>query len=301
MKVHLATALLRLLAWLPLPLLYRLGWVLGWLLRFIPWRGHAIVRTNLALCFPELDRHQREQIYRQHLVETARLVLETGAVSFWSAKHIDRHIRSVEGWPATRELIESGRGTILVGAHFGNWEMLPLWLSLNTELTALYKAPRDAGFDHLITQTRGRFGCRMVASGSAAMRRLLAGLRGGQAVGILADQQPKQGEGVFVPFFGQPALSGTLLNRLAHRTGAAVVFISARRLDAGRGWALRLVPADEAIADADPYQALTVMHGWLEDEIRRDPAQYLWSYKRFSMAPPGQSSPYPVRKKHRRN
>jgi len=296
MKASLATALLRLLAWLPLPLLHRLAVPLGALARWLPWRGHAVIRTNLARCFPGLSEAERERIHRDHLVESVRLALESGAVSFWPADRIQGHVRSVEGWEETRALMTTGRGVIMVGAHFGNWEILPLWLSTHTPLTALYKPPKQPEFDRLITRTRSRFGSRMIASGSAAMRRMLVALRRGELVGILADQQPKQGEGVFVDFFGRPALTGTLLNRLARRTGAAVVFISARRLAAGRGWALRLQPASAAIAGAEPKQALAVMHDWLEDEIRRDPAQYLWSYKRFSRQPGGAPSPYPPRR-----
>ena len=302
MTERLAVALLRLLSWLPLRLLHRLAVPLAWGMRRMPWRGHAVVRKNLELCFPELEEEQRETLYRQHLVETVRLVLETGAISYWSAEKLERHVPVVEGWDATRELIDDGRGVIIVGAHFGNWEVLPLWLSIRRPLTALYKAPKRPEFDRLITSTRSRFGSRMISSGSPSMRRMLAALKGGEMIGILADQQPKQGEGLFVDFFGQPALTMTLVNRLARRTGAAVVFISAERLPKGRGWQLRLTPAGEGIADEDPARALEVMHGWLEDEVRRNPAQYLWSYKRFSLQPDGQPSPYPRKgKKTRRS
>jgi len=289
----LAIALLRFLSWMPLRLLHALALPLSWGMRLIPWRGHAVVRKNLELCFPELAASEREALYRRHLVETLRLVLETGAISYWSADRLERHVPSVEGWEATRELIDGGRGVIIVGAHFGNWEVLPLWLSIRRPLTALYKAPKQPELEKLITSTRSRFGSRMIPSGSPSMRRMLAALRNGEMIGILADQQPKQGEGVFVDFFGQPALTMTLVNRLARRTGAAVVFISAERLPKGQGWKLRLTPANERIADEDPTSALSIMHKWLEDEVRRNPDQYLWSYKRFSLQPDGQPSPYP--------
>lgn len=263
----------------------------------MPWRGHAVVRTNLAMCFPRWSEAERGRLYRDHLVETLRLVLESGAISFWSAERLERHVPVVEGWESTRELIDSGRGVIVVGAHYGNWEVLPLWLSIHRPLTALYKPPKRPELERLITTTRSRFGTRMIPSGSPSMRKMLAALRGGEMIGILADQQPKQGEGVFVDFFGQPALTMTLVNRLARRTGAAVVFISAERLPKGRGWALRLNPADERIADDNPKAALAVMHHWLEQEISRNPAQYLWSYKRFSLQPDAQPSPYPKRAK----
>lgn len=288
-------ALLRLLSWVPLRVLHALAVPAGVVMRRLPWRGHAIVRTNLELCFPELDADERESLYRRHLVETMKLAMESGAVSCWSARKLERHVRSVSGWEQAVRSIDGKRGVILVGAHFGNWEVLPLWLSIRRPLTALYKAPKQPELDRLITTTRSRFGSRMIASGSPSMRRMLAALRNGEMIGLLADQQPKQGEGLFIDLFGQPALTGTLIHRLARRTGAEVIFISAERLAKGRGWTLRLQPAGEAMAGEDPKRALRAMHAWLEAEIRRAPAQYLWSYKRFGIRPDGQASPYPAR------
>src|SRR5699024_1419320 len=173
-------ALLHLLSWLPLRLLHALAVPLAWLMRFLPWRGHAVVRTNLKLCFPELDEAARERLYRRHLVEMMRLVLESGAVWYWSRARLQRHVRQVDGWAQVERAAARGKGVLLVGAHFGNWEVLPLWVSLQRPFTALYKAPRQAGLDQRVTASRQRFGARLIASGSPAMRRLLAGLRRGE-------------------------------------------------------------------------------------------------------------------------
>lgn len=297
MTERLAVALLHLLSWLPLRLLHGLAVPLAWIARLLPWRGHAVVRSNLALCFPDMDQAKRERLYRRHLVEMMRLVLESGAVWFWPRDRLQRHVRRVDGWDQVLAAADRGKGVLLVGAHFGNWEILPLWVSMQVPFTALYKAPRQPGFDERVTNSRQRFGARLIASGSPAMRRLLAGLRRGEAIGLLADQQPKQGEGVFADFFGQPALTMTLVNRLARRTGCAVLLASAQRLEHGRGWHLRFEPAGPAITDEDPARAAGAMHRWLEQEIRRNPAQYLWSYKRFSRQPDGRPSPYPTRKR----
>lgn len=294
---RLAVALLHLLSWLPLPLLHYLAVPLAWIARWLPWRGHAVVRTNLALCFPEMDAAGRERLYRRHLVQMMRLVLESGAVWYWSGDRLQRHVRFVEGWEDVLRAAGRGKGVLFVGAHLGNWEILPLWLSMQEPLTALYKAPRQPGLDRRVTNSRQRFGAHLVASGSPAMRRLLAGLKRGEFIGLLADQQPKQGEGVFVDFFGQPALTMTLVNRLARRTGCAVIFASAERLERGRGWHLRIEPAPPTIAADDPATGMAAMHEWLEREIERMPAQYLWSYKRFSRQPGGRPPPYPARKR----
>ena len=295
MQLALARLLLRLLALLPLRILHAIAVPIGWLAWWAPWRKHAVIDTNLKLCFPDLDERSRQKLHREHLVEMIRLVLESGAVWYWPEKRLLRHVVSVEGWTAVDTLLRRGEGALLVGAHFGNWEILPLFLSTRAPLAALYKAPRRKDLDAAITTSRSRFGARLIASGSPAMRQMLASLRRGELIGLLADQQPKQGEGVFAPFFGQPALTMTLVNRLARKTGTPVVFASATRIP-GRGWALRFEPAESAIAADDSLAGIAVMHDWLEATIRECPAQYLWSYKRYSLRPPGEPGIYPKRR-----
>src|SRR5690625_7718147 len=92
--------ILHILALLPLWLLHALAVPLALVLRFMAWRGHVIVRTNLALCFPELDEKKRARLYRRHRTEMARLVLESGAVWCSTAERLKRHVRSDEGWDA---------------------------------------------------------------------------------------------------------------------------------------------------------------------------------------------------------
>jgi Kdo2-lipid IVA lauroyltransferase/acyltransferase len=192
-------------------------------------------------------------------------------------------------------LLERGKGVLLVGAHIGNWEILPLFVCTRTPLAALYKAPRRKDLDAAVTQSRSRFGARLIASGSPAMRQMLASLRRGEVIGLLADQQPKQGDGVFAPFFDTPALTMTLVNRLSRKTGTPVVFASSTRIP-GRGWALHFEPTESAIASNDSLTSIAIMHDWLETTIHECPAQYLWSYKRFSIRPPGEPEIYPKKR-----
>ncbi len=295
MQLIFARLLLRLLALLPLKLLHAMAVPAGWLAWRLPWRKHMAIETNLKLCFPEMKSEQRRRLHRRHLVEMMRLLLESGAVWYWSKQRLFRHVVSVEGWSLVEQQLQKGRGVLLVGAHFGNWEILPLFVSARAPFVALYKAPKRADLDAAVTASRSRFGAKLISSGSPAMRGMLAALRRGEAIGLLADQQPKQGDGVFAPFFGQPALTMTLVNRLSRKTDTPVIFAAAERV-AGRGWAIRFEAADERITAADPVEAIAPMHEWLESTIARHPEQYLWSYKRFSVRPTGEPDLYPRRR-----
>ncbi len=270
---------------LPLSWLHAAARPAAWLLGFLPWNKHAIVERNLSVCFPELALSERKQLAHAQRVELLRLGSEVGALSRWSEEHLSEHLPVVKGWEHVETALERGRGVLMVTGHLGNWEILNLELSRRMSMVTLYRAPENPAVDQFISEARSRFGGRVVASGSASMRHLLRQLKNGGAVGIAADIQPKGGDGVFAPFLGVPALTMTLVNRLARKTGCAVIFCKAIRLSEARGWRLDFQPARPEIADSDPAQALAVMNDWLAESTRTHSSQYLWIYKRFSKRP----------------
>jgi KDO2-lipid IV(A) lauroyltransferase len=129
------------------------------------------------------------------------------------------------------------------------------------------------------------------------VRQLFKLLQGGGVVGILPDQQPKAGDGTFAPFFGKQALTMTLLPRLAVRTGAVVLFAYCERI-ASQGapaFALRVEAAPVEIAATDPAVGAAALNTAVERIARRDPAQYQWTYKRYTLRPPGSGEDNPYR------
>ena len=281
-----------LLGMVPLRFLHAMAIPLGWLLCFLPWKKHRVIRTNLRLCFPDLDKQRLNSLHRQHLVELLRLTFEAGVMWCWTRERLNRHIILDESWESVAAASESDKGLLFVGGHVGNWEVLNLFLSTRLPMVTLYRAPENRNLDAFITGPRERFGGRMVPSGGPALRHLLTQLKSGKAAGIAADIQPKRGEGVFVDLFNTPALTMTLVNRLARKTGCSVIFTWAERLPRGAGWKLHFSPADERITDPDPAIALAGMNRWLEQAIAQAPAQYLWIYKRFSRRPEGEEKLY---------
>ena len=292
MKIVIALALIRVLSWLPLRPLYALADPVGRLLFRLPLRKHAVIRTNLAIAFPELSPEARARLHRGHLIEMVRMVLESGAIWHWSAERLQRHVRVVKGWSHVEAAQQAGRGVLLISGHLGSWELGPLLAGLNGGFSGLYKAPRDPRVDRAVTRSRGRFGAQLITTGSPAMRRLLRELKAGGVVGLLMDQQPRQGEGVWAPFFGRLALTMSLVHRLARRTDCAVIFGSVRRTTRPAGWEFHLAPVCETVAGDDPVAAATALNAHLERAIRSVPAQYLWLYKRWSLQPGDLGDPY---------
>jgi Kdo2-lipid IVA lauroyltransferase/acyltransferase len=124
------------------------------------------------------------------------------------------------------------------------------------------------------------------------VRALYQGLGRGEAVGILPDQNPDPGSGVFAPFFGMPAYTMVLIARLVRKTGATLILTYAERLPRGAGYHVHMIEAPEDFASATPEQAGAILNRLIEDGVRAHPEQYQWSYKRFRVRPEGEPGVY---------
>jgi len=283
---------LRLSAALP----YRWTWLLGgWAGRVasrLPIRERVATLVNLKLCFPELSNGERTRLARDSFAETGRNLLELGAMWTWDRERLLALVREVRGEEHLKEMLARGRGAIMVMPHLGSWELTGLYCFARYPMTALYRTPRVREMDAIYTRSRERFGGRMVPAGAAGVRAMFAALRRGELTVLLPDQDPGRGAGVFAPFFGFPANTSTLLSKLAQRSGAPVVYAHAARRPGGDGFTLCFEPGPPQIHDPDLATSVAAVNAGVERLVRRVPAQYLWSYKRFRFQPDGRRSPY---------
>lgn len=279
-------SLLWLLGGLPWPVLRWLGALLGHTVRLLGLREARVARRSIALCLPQLDDDGQERLCRQNLVATGQTLTET--LRLWTRQAADnlRLVRETEGVELLDAALERGEGVIIAAPHLGNWELLNQWLATRSPLAIVYRPPRHAWADTLIRRARAQPGVTQVRAEAAGVRTLFRTLQGGGMIGILPDQQPKRGDGEFAPFFGIPALTMTLLPRLAQRSGATVLMAFAERLADG-GFRIHILPAPAALSDPDPARATAALNAAVEQCILLAPAQYQWSYKRFTIRPEG--------------
>jgi KDO2-lipid IV(A) lauroyltransferase len=297
-----AAALLYALAWavarLPWPVLRGLADGVASLSLARNGRETRVARRNLELIRPDLDAAARAAMVRQIVRTTARQAFET--LRLWtrpSARNL-ADITEVHGESLFDAALADPRGLIVAAPHMGNWELLNQWLAAKTPLAILYRPPESTFGEAFLRRVRANAGGQVeqVRAEAAGVRTLLKRLQGGGVVLILPDQQPKAGEGEFAPFFGKPALTMTLLGRLAARSGAQVLFAWCERLPGSSPprFALYIQAAPDAVADTDPRVAVAALNAGIEAIARRDFSQYQWTYKRYTLRPAesGEANPY---------
>lgn len=187
-----------------------------------------------------------------------------------------------------------GRGVVFLTPHQGCFELSAQavargWSASRGPITVLYRPARQAWLARVMETARNRPGMLAVPTTLAGVRQMIKALRRGEAVGLLPDQVPPEGQGQWAPFFGQNAYTMTLAARLAQQTGAAVVLVRCERLAWGRGFATYFEPLAQPLS-ADMTEALVQINQAMEHLIRQCPGQYLWGYGRYKQ-PRGEGAP----------
>lgn len=291
-KSNILIAGLKVLSWLPLPLIHGIAYIIG---LFIYWFPNSLKQTatiNLQLCFPELSTKEQQRLLRKSLIESVKTMLEMGAMWLWPIKklhHFHKSTIDIELW---QTLHQQGNGVIVMIPHIGQWEFLGVFSQQYTSTTSLYRPPKLATFNEFLINARKRTGNILVPTTASGVKALYSSLKKGQMAAILPDQDPGS-SGVFAPFFGIQTNTMTLITKLAQRTHAPIILVYVERLSWGRGYTIHIREVDnKAITDADPLVAATALNKDIEACIREKPEQYQWIYKRFKKRPAGEEKIY---------
>lgn len=281
--------LLRLLAFLPLPISHGLGALLGRAVFLLSPRYARRMTDNLAASGLCGDGRACAGLLRRAAAEAGKSAAELPAVWLRSQGRALRLLRECRGWEHVEAALAQGRGIIFLTPHQGCFEITSLYYAARHPITVLYRPPRLGWLEPLMQAGRTRGRVTLAPTSLKGVKALLAALKRGEAVGILPDQVPNRGEGVWAEFFGRPAYTMTLVGSLQQITGAAVLLAFAERLPRGRGYRLWLEPMPGAFG-GDKQQDAVLLNRAVEGLVRRRPEQYLWSYNRYKVprgvAPP---------------
>ena len=268
----------RVFRWLshwPLWALHGLGAVLGW----VVFLASAAYRRNL-LAHAALAGVSRSDALAS-VAHAGRMVAE--APRLWLAPESPAcEIRNPE---CVERAWSRGRGIVFLTPHIGCFELSvqavsQRWSPVHGPITILYRPARQRWLAEVMQTARNRPGIAAVPTTLQGVRQMLKALRRGEAVGLLPDQVPPQGLGLWSPFFGREAYTMTLAARLVQQTGASVILARCERLTFGRGYVLHLQDLAAPLAPELEAAVLQINQA-MEQLIRQSPEQYLWGYGRY--------------------
>lgn len=274
----------RLLSFLPLPLLHAIGSALGW-----------AVYLSSSKYRHRLQENIRQAGFGEHLsaavAEAGKNMLELPFVWCASPQRVLKSIQ-VDNWNVVEAAREAKRGIIFLTPHLGCFEISAQVAAAKLPLTVLYRPPKQEALKPLIEDARARHNLSLAPANLSGVRSLFKVLKRNGAIGLLPDQVPQNGEGVWTDFFGKPAYTMTLPAKMLEMTGAAMILAFAERLPRGQGYRLHL-QSFTMEADLSPEQQVRAINAAMEKLIALCPAQYFWSYNHYKVptgvAAPGES------------
>ncbi len=284
--------LLALFQLLPLALQAMLGRGLGCLLHGLAGKRRRVALRNVALCLPELDEPARRALVREHFGWLARSLLERGLLWNASPQRLRRLIR-VEGEVGFAE--RSDKPVMWLVPHFVALDVAGVATQLfqGRTVASIYQSQSNPVFDAAMKRGRMRFGLAKIFSRSERALPLVRAIRRGDVFFNLPDMDFGARDAAFVPFFNVPAATLLAPARMARSLGMVVQPVVAEVLPGGQGWRVRFLPpwTDFPGLD-DDVAAATRMNRWIAEQVRLNPAQYLWVHKRFKTRPEGEPSLY---------
>ncbi len=265
---------MRWLSGLPLLWVQRIGWTLGWLTWWLSPRYRL-----------QFKQHSQQAGYNEPQVRAAIgaagcQALEAFRVWFggdmpvqWQGKE---HIETA---------FAAGKGILFLTPHLGCFEITAPTQALtfgpgHGPMTILYRPARQVWLKALLLNARDKPYLKAVPTNMEGVRQMLKALRRGEAVGLLPDQVPPEGMGIWSSMWGHPAYTMTLGARLAMQTGACIILAWGERLPNAKGYCIHVEPMQEVLAGDVDAVVLQINHA-MEQLIRQCPEQYLWGYARF--------------------
>ena len=293
--IRLGLGLLWLLHWLPLPMLAALARGTGALLYRLAGSRRKVGLRNLELCFPAMPLAERQALLKQHFQWLTQSLLDR-AVLWWAPAARIQGLIQVEGDIGLAERVwrEEGRATMWLCPHFVGLDVAgaAILLCQKQPGASIYQTQSHPLLDRLMKQGRLRFGDAEIFPRQDSIKPLLRAIKVGRGFFNLPDMDFGMQDAAFVPFFGVPAATLLAPSRMSRMLNMVVQPVIAELLPGGRGWKVNFLPPLAGFPTPDAEADTLALNRFIEGEILKKPAQYLWVHKRFKTRPPGEAGLY---------
>lgn len=273
--------LLWLISWLPFRLQVAMGRGLGALLGKLLPKRTRIARTNLQLCYPEMDTAQREALLAENLKHTGISLFETGMAWFWPQWRLNRHM-TMEGEQHVQQAMQNQQGILLLSCHFLSLEMGARIFSSRYESVGFYRRNKNPLLEYMQCYGRTRGKAQLIQRNN--VRGAFRALRQKKMLWYAPDQDLGRKRSVFVPFMHvEDAATAPAAGVMAKSSGAAVIpFYQVREKN---GYRVVLLPPLAEFPSGDEIADTTRVNQVIEQIVRQHPEQYMWIHRRFKTRP----------------
>lgn len=273
--------LLKIFSKFPLSFIQFIAKFLGKFLYSINSSAKITSSKNLRIAYPQLTPDEHEVLLKLNLQNQCMTYGESIKVWGSSTEFALKQIKKIHNQEIFLNALKNPNGSLAIVPHFGNWELMNVWLNQYTSPLILYKPSKNKGLNRFVLESRQRLNSTLVPTDDSGVRALFKHLKSGGFSVILPDHVPQQSGGIYSPFYGKNVLSPTLVSKLAAKTQCSVVGMYCLRNNNLDGFELYVTHISNDILSKNLQVSVDTLNQELEQIINIAPEQYLWGYKRF--------------------
>ncbi|HEX7416138.1 MAG TPA: lysophospholipid acyltransferase family protein [Smithellaceae bacterium] len=272
-----------LLKYIPLSLRKMIAYLLARFAYWLSLKHRLIALHNLSRSFPEKKLEEIVKIAKKSYQNFSFVAAEFFDIPYLNKDNLHQWI-TLEGLENYTEACKEGKGVLIFGAHFGNWEIGNAALAIMTQpFIFVYRIFDSPLIESVVTGVRASYG-NVSLSKENAMRPTIRLLKKGITINLLIDQNASWQEGVFVDFFGRKACTTSGLSLLAMHSGAPVLPAFTRSLPDGKylleiGKKVKIIHSGNR--DNDVLINTQNFTKIIEEQIRKYPEQWFWVHQRW--------------------
>jgi KDO2-lipid IV(A) lauroyltransferase len=276
--------ILRIISLLPYKTKLNLGKWLGRQIFKLAKKRKKIVLINLENAFPNKTLTEINKLALQHFESLGISFFESMLV-WWGEHHskkncFEKSLITYKNLHNLEQALQAKQGVILISPHFSTADITGLFLSFKIDIYPVYRPHDNALMDYLIL--KGRTLNNIVPIAKNNTRAMIKILKTGDNLGFLPDQKYTHKGHIKVPFFNKDAPSNPATSKLVKITNCLVLPTFLTRLDNG-SYELNFHQPIENFASADDFADTLRLHKIYEQEITKNPAQYLWIHNRWNI------------------
>ncbi|WP_024851622.1 lysophospholipid acyltransferase family protein [Hydrogenovibrio kuenenii] len=286
--IWLGYGLLRLIGFLPYATKIHFGEALGKFLYLIAGSRKQTAKQNIEIAFPEKNLKEINSLVFEHFKSLGVGLIEITITAWGKHRHSDTNneMNYFTYYGVENIKLNKDHGTLLLVPHFASMEMSGLMLSFITDYMPIYRKHDNPLLEYLLTKSRTILPTppkknTVTPLPNTDTKTMLKALRNHQVLWIAPDQKYNGQGSINVPFFNKPAPTNPGINKLAKLGKAKVIPCFTKRK--GLHYEMHILPPLENFPSGDDYEDTLRLHKLYEEEIRQNPAQYLWVHNRWSL------------------
>jgi Kdo2-lipid IVA lauroyltransferase/acyltransferase len=274
-------ALARVLALLPLSVLFILADIMFFLFYCFPGYRRKVVLDNLRHSFPEMPEKELKKIRRSFYRHLSDLIIEIVKSTGNSLKVLNKRFvfKNVD---LLDKFYDEGRNPVLLSGHYGNWEWMMMFpTKIRHKFIVLYRPLENKYFDDIMNRGRSANGNIMIPV-NYAYRNIIKHINQGDKVisWFIADQTPPPEAQYWTTFFNREAAFFQGAEKLALKTGDPVVFMNIQKVRRGY-YEIEFTTLFESTSNLRENEITEKYVRVLENSIKKAPEYWLWTHKRW--------------------